>query len=185
MATGSTGIYAKIDRAMNLINDWLLGKVYENDHGNGEISAKTHEFTKIVVDVFGFSRGAATARHFVHHVTVGIRTLVTPVPKNLLNPFAPTQLSTLNVPVPTLKRSIELAGYQVKKDAVEIGFVGLFDTVSSYVIALTSDVKILHLDAIKDARKVYHLAAAEEHRACFSLTNIESAKKAGVGSGSR
>lgn len=181
MATGSTGLYAKIDRAMNMICDWLGREVYQQNHGNGDITEKTHEFTKIVVDVFGFSRGAATARHFIHHITKGIRTLVTLVPKNLINPFVPTQLRTFEVSVPTLKRSVENAGYQVKDGAVEIGFVGLFDTVSSYVIALTSDVKILHLDAIKNARKVYHLAAAEEHRACFSLTNIESAKKACVG----
>lgn len=181
MATGSTGLYAKIDRAMRLINDWLDEEIYEKKYNGEEILPSTHEFTKVVVDVFGFSRGAATARHFVHHITEGTRTMVTPIPKNLFNPFAPTRLRTYDISVRTLKAGIELAGFKVKDNAVQIGFAGLFDTVSSFVIALTSDVKILHLDAVKKARKVYHLAAAEEHRACFSLTNIQAAKNAGKG----
>lgn len=44
-----------------------------------------------------------------------------------------------------------------------------------------SDVPVLHLDAIKGAKSVLQLAAAEEYRVCFSLTNVDSAKKRGVG----
>lgn len=181
-ALGATGLYAKVDAAFNKIQFWLMDEVFGATDPDGDtITDKTHEFTKIVVDVFGFSRGAATARHFIHHVLNEPRTIVTPIPKNVLNPFAPARLRTYDVTTRTLKQAIESFGYEVKDDAVEIGFAGLFDTVSSYVVALTTDVKILHLDAIKHARKVYHLASAEEHRACFSLTNIHSAKTAGIG----
>lgn len=181
LGTGSTGIYAKIDRAMAEINEWLRSDVYDQDHGSGDITITTHEFTKIVVDVFGFSRGAATARHFIHHVLNGTRTVVTFLPRNVLNPFRPIHLQTYQLRKRTLKLNIEMSGFEVKEDAVQIGFAGLFDTVSSYVVATTSDVNILHLDAVKEARKVYHLAAAEEHRACFSLTNIQSALSSGTG----
>ncbi len=63
------------------------------------------------------------------------------------------------------------------ENAVEIHFAGLYDTVASFGLSHTNDTRQLHLDSIGtfNAKKVTHLVAADEHRANFSLTNIDSA----------
>ena len=78
-----------------------------------------------------------------------------------------------------LRRRIENGGHTVE-DLV-INFIGLFDTVASYGVAHYNDTSDLSLDAIRVARKVVHIAAGEEHRKNFRLTNIASAINAGVG----
>ncbi|MCP4490324.1 MAG: DUF2235 domain-containing protein [Gammaproteobacteria bacterium] len=110
---------------------------------------------KLTIDVFGFSRGAAAARNFLHQ--------------------AMSTKSRDRVPVRSLKQRIESIGFEI--DKLEIEFAGLFDTVSS--VGLPSNHKRnshqLHLDAISHAKDVVHLVAAEEHRKNFSLTNTSSA----------
>lgn len=109
---------------------------------------------KLTVDTFGFSRGAAAARYCVHRV---------------LNDTGSTR-----APKHALKKAITGLGRTVEE--VEIWAVGLFDTVSSLGVFLElSDVGELKLNAVRFARSVYHLAAAEEYRKNFSLTNIKSA----------
>jgi hypothetical protein len=109
------------------------------------------------IDTFGFSRGATAARHCVDRVLHSEE-------KKL-----------------SFKQELEMRGYEVEK--VEVDVVGLYDTVSALGVAYidTSDVSTLGLDAVRKAKAVYHLAAAEEYRWCFSLTNIDSAVSAGVG----
>lgn len=58
---------------------------------------------------------------------------------------------------------------------VKVKFVGLYDTVASSGVKHINDTQELHLDAISVAEKVVQLAAAEEHRKNFRLTNIKSA----------
>lgn len=101
---------------------------------------------QIVLDSLGFSRGAAAARYFVH--------------------------KAMNVSDRLAQRLAE-AGYTV--GTVIVRFVGLFDTVASYGVAHYNDTSDLSLDAIRVAEKVVHLAAGEEHRVNFRLTNIASA----------
>jgi hypothetical protein len=106
---------------------------------------------RIHVDAFGFSRGAAAARYMVHFILTE-------------NP---------------LKARIEAQGFSVED--LEINFIGLFDTVASYGLRHSNDTADLSLDAIRVAKKVVQLAAAEEHRKNFRLTDITSAVGAGVG----
>lgn len=178
-ALGSTGLYPKIDKAFNDIRNWFRSKVLDQEIDGEKITSRDYEITKFVVDIFGFSRGAATARHFAHHILEGTRNVLTI--SDYITPFAPPVPTVEHLEMMNLKDALEAYDISVTEDAIQIGFVGVFDTVSSYIVALTSDVKMLYLDEIKKARKVYHLAAAEEHRACFSLTNIKAAKNAGVG----
>jgi hypothetical protein len=103
--------------------------------------------TDITLDVFGFSRGAAAARYFI--------------------------FATLNNDPHTLKERLAAQGYSV--DIVKVDFVGLFDTVAAYGVKHDDNTKELHLDSIRSAKKVVQLAAAEEHRKNFQLTNINSA----------
>ena len=104
----------------------------------------------LTIDVFGFSRGAAGARNFIHEAMHGDNSIA---------------------------ERLKEEGYTVGK--VEVCFAGLYDTVSSHGLIFSNDTATLSLDAIKDAKSVLHLVAAEEHRKNFSLTDIQSAKGKG------
>ena len=112
-----------------------------------DVSLGCSKIDRLRVDCFGFSRGAAAARHLVHLMVREKHGLIGRVSK-----FKPV-------------------------DNLEIPFVGLFDTVAHYGVIFKNDTKDLHLDAIKDKRveRVVHLAAGDEHRYNFPLTNIASA----------
>lgn len=142
LGTGSTGVKAKVEAGVNE----LLRGLRELDIADGEVIERIH------VDAFGFSRGAAAARYFVHFVLNGS------------NPLQPR---------------IEARGHPVER--LEVNFIGLFDTVASYGLKHSNDTAELSLDAVRAAKKVVQLAAAEEHRKNFRLTDITSAVGAGVG----
>lgn len=108
----------------------------------------------LTVDVFGFSRGAAGARYFIHVLLEGDGKYV------------------------KIKERLKDKGYQI--ETVEVCFAGLFDTVSSYGFSLFGDsyannTEELKLKSVRKAKHVIQLAAADEHRENFSLTNINCA----------
>jgi hypothetical protein len=105
-----------------------------------------HKIEYIHVDTLGFSRGAAAARYCIW--------------------------KCMQFTGRTLKERLEAKGLTVGE--VVVKFVGLYDTVASYGMKHSNDTAELHLDAISVAEKVVQLAAAEEHRANFRLTNINS-----------
>jgi hypothetical protein len=139
---GARGVVGKVERGV----DELLKSIRELGLTSGVIIERIH------LDAFGFSRGAAAARHFVHFVLNGDK---------------------------PLQPRIEALGHTV--ELLEINFVGLFDTVASFGVNHDTDTADLNLDAIQVAKQVLHLAAAEEHREKFRLTDITSAIGAGVG----
>jgi hypothetical protein len=142
LGTGGTGVKAKVESGVNQ----LLQGIRELGLAGGVVIERIH------LDAFGFSRGAAAARYFVHFVLNGS------------NPLEPR---------------IEALGHAV--ELLEVNFVGLFDTVASYGFKHSNDTSDLSLDAIRAAKKVVQLAAAEEHRKNFRLTDIASAVGAGIG----
>ena len=87
-------------------------------------------------DVFGFSRGAAAARHYIHLVQME-----------------------------------DLSAYRVTKN---YRFAGLYDTVSAHGVVHSNDVRDLNLNKLNLPSKVVQLAAADEHRYNFELTNVDS-----------
>lgn len=112
---------------------------------NGVLTAG-QEIQCLHLDCFGFSRGAAAARNFIY--------------------------STIYRRDNTLKQRLQSGGHCAKE--IKVKFVGLYDTVASYGLIHNNDVDELHLDAIRHAEDVVQLAAAEEHRKHFPLTNINS-----------
>ena len=131
--------------------------------GCKEIIKKIQEFPTgfkidtIVLDVFGFSRGAAAARHFVYDVK-----------KNKPN-------------IGFLESLLDDNKIDFLK--IEIRFLGLYDTVSSFdpeASQLTlypnfrNDVTELHLNELK-ARTIFHLTADDEHRENFMITKVRYA----------
>jgi hypothetical protein len=138
---GTTGVIAKVEKGIEKVITLI-----ERIHLEQETIIET-----VYLDAFGFSRGAAAARYFIH---------------------AALKRSDTNV-----KKILESKGYTVS--TVKIKFIGLYDTVASYGFNHDYDTKELHLDAVASAEKVVQLAAADEHRENFRLTNINSAKEKG------
>ncbi len=108
---------------------------------------KEKPIARLTFNLFGFSRGATAARHFIH--------------------------VALLANIDTVAEQLEMLGFQV--GAVKIGFAGLFDTVASHGLSFANDTAALKLNAINQAEDVVHLTAADEHRKNFSLTDIRSA----------
>ncbi|WP_264529727.1 DUF2235 domain-containing protein [Flavobacterium sp. N502540] len=120
----------------------------------------------LTVDVFGFSRGAAAARNFIYELSK----------KNSTDIWGS-----------------HLAKYKIAYNRLQVRFVGLYDTVSSYDPNASNtttdpnfdnDVSELHLNDLNleindlyKAKKIIHFCADDEHRKNFMLT--PTAKKAG------
>lgn len=132
----SSGVERKVEKGLKDVS----AKIRSNN------TRKDVVIELLTLDVFGFSRGAAAARNFIHEA-----------------------LLEANAVANQLKEK----GYNVNK--TEVCFAGLYDTVSSHGISFNDDTRILKLDAVAHAKDVVQLAAADEHRAKFSLTNIKSA----------
>ena len=169
IGSGTTGIVDRVTAGISRLRTQSL-KVY---------NPQDYFVEKVIIDVVGFSRGAAAARHFVHRRQ---------------------QVSTgwLN---------------QKSSPVIEINFVAIYDTVSSYeslkgglgeaglylaslelvptgnplipVVPLNphmmstdrifgDDVLQLGLDMHDVPKKVVHLTAQDEYRENFSLTNINT-----------
>ncbi|KFX00519.1 hypothetical protein KP22_20050 [Pectobacterium betavasculorum] len=104
---------------------------------------------RIVFDVFGFSRGAAAARHFV----------------NVIDQKADHPLVQAVAKTPTIRLK---AGFDwANREDVRITFVGIFDTVAS---SYHPSVNIrLHADSVE---RLVHLTALDEVRKHFPLTRV-------------
>lgn len=138
MGSGDTsGIEVRVARGI----DELVARIKSAADAGGQQIEYVH------LDAFGFSRGAAAARHFVHQTMVNSATRIAD--------------------------RLTVDGYDPGELAVK--FVGLYDTVASYGMNHNDDTAELGLRAISVAERVVQLAAAEEHRANFRLTNIASA----------
>jgi hypothetical protein len=139
---GKTGVKSKVQMGVGRMVE-ELGKVLE-----------TQEDTfveKLTIDVFGFSRGATAARHFV----------------SLLNDSTPLA-ARLGVP-------------QAKVTIKFVGVFDTVSSVGYELLGFGSDVAQLGLDLKGVPQKVVHLTAANEYRKNFSLTDITSSVEAGVG----
>ena len=139
---GKTGVKSKVQIGVGRLAERLT-QVLRDAKGDVQVE-------QLTIDVFGFSRGATAARHFV----------------SLLRAETPLA-ARLGIPRPK----------------VTVKFVGVFDTVSSvgYELGFGSDVAELGLALAGVPQKVVHLAAANEHRVNFSLTDIASSLHAGTG----
>jgi len=156
-------------------------------------AAKGKPIDSLIINVYGFSRGAATARHFLKITNIGYTVKVSKNGQFLL----PGDMKPMKYPEntkdkkkPPYPESFEItSGYfgrcLIDNKVFEVGeiiynFVGLYDTVSSHGFNHNNDVKDLGLDAIKKAKMVFQLSAADEYRENFDLTNIQSAGLKGL-----
>ncbi|WP_282630352.1 phospholipase effector Tle1 domain-containing protein [Empedobacter sedimenti] len=155
------------------------------------------------INVYGFSRGATAARHFVHVVLSatpyiyknnGSITVYPPAYYDIsTKEKAPKLIIQLNNLSEEQQAILDAYGYfgacLIKEDVsikkIVFNFVGLYDTVASFglnhrgtsilgVDIVDDDAKQLNLDAIKQAYFTLQIASDDEFRENFSLTNINS-----------
>lgn len=126
--------------------------------------------THIQFDVFGFSRGAALARHFVNAALKGVPDYDKPRSGNDGLDITPNLLGSETGEVfnPT-------QGYDVDNTkAVTVRFVGLFDTVGSFYLPGNQDEGQFNLTLTPDsAQTVLQLTAHHEYRHNFPLTSLQ------------
>lgn len=154
------------------------------------IEAKDTEYSKvthIAFDVFGFSRGAALARHFVNATVEGLpdyntrqewakflsrSDIVSPNnSRKLYKGVYPNLLGDLK----STKFNMDHGFAIDSKRDVSIRFVGLFDTVASFYLAGDDDEGdfVMKL-APTCAHKVFQLVAHHEYRHNFPLTSLKT-----------
>lgn len=177
----------------------IKGKVAKGcKRGAEAVEKKVTDKTKIIdtltVTVFGFSRGAAAARHFVHLVTrpplmtySGGQTILQIYPHEYIG--AEGSFTVKDKDGSKLK-FINQYGYfgaclmekELKINKIVFRFAGLYDTVASFGLnhrggmGIDGDTKQLGLNTIGNGKVdfVLQIAADDEYRDNFDLTNIKS-----------
>lgn len=149
LGNNDTGVIAKTDKAILEIRR-VLKTVMEDFH-NVNFIVKTLQF-----DVFGFSRGAAAARHFTNRIFENDYTLY-------------------NI----IKNAFKDIGYKGKPTG-EVRFLGIFDTVTAVGGVLDgfdphdSNNLAVKIDLPAGvAKKVFHLTAMNECRYNFCLNSVK------------
>ena len=186
---GDTGIIAKVERG---IKDLVKEKIAP--------LPKDKKIYKIVCDVFGFSRGAAAARHFCNEVKKPAyyvtRTKRDPYDKYDRNARILTDEKDLVKHAGGILgaelNKIGLKPYEETYNNIEIRFLGLFDTVVSDLVVkenigykLTpffNGIPIIAQEYLEDIKtnisglgikKVFQIRANDEWRANFAYTPTE------------
>lgn len=150
---GSRGVPAKVKKACK------------------QLAEKIDELTKrkviesLTIDVFGFSRGAAAARHFLYEISKG--------PGTRMIQTGPRQFIEVEIPARGALGEALKENRIMFDGEIKIVFAGLFDTVASY-----KGFEDLKLEAVGKAANVLHLTAMDERRHQFELVNVSASKGA-------
>jgi len=148
---GDTGVAGCVQKAFREIKERIA--FFFEQYPDSEISSLTF-------DAFGFSRGAAAARHFANEVV--------------------RWLGPLELILHDHSKAFSLRFNRQYGHDVDMGFIGLFDTVPSVAglsnlgnvrSAMTPGIK-LHLDR-RYFRSVVQLVARDEYRANFALSRVK------------
>jgi type VI secretion system secreted protein VgrG len=145
---------------------WGALQKYHAEYGSPE---------KVIFDVFGFSRGAMLARHFVNMVQAGLPDLTQP-PKIGQSRIFPDLRESEITSAPASPFALAPTGQQLYprlEAAVSVRFLGIFDSVGSFYWPGNDSEGFIngHL-AEGSADFVYHPVAKDEIRQNFPLTSI-------------
>ncbi|MCJ8348995.1 DUF2235 domain-containing protein [Moritella sp.] len=129
----------------------------------------------IEFDVFGFSRGAALARHFINAALEGVPDYLNQEKGPNTVDIYPNLLGNESHDTFNNDRN---DFYQIDKIRhVSVRFAGLFDTVGSFYIAGNDDEGNFTLGLKEDAAKaVFQICAKHEYRKNFPLTALDDGK---------
>lgn len=153
MGRGATGVSSKVDGSFRQIMRIIRNFTQTNPDS---------KIVNLTFDAFGFSRGAAAARHFANEVALG-------------------QKGPLGQTIKMFRRSFHKTfGGEYQQD-IQMGFIGLFDTVASvgglanlgYVRSQKAPWLNLYLPRSLFPN-VVQLAARDEIRANFPLTRVKA-----------
>jgi len=179
---GSAGIKDKVRKAIADVKKYIASNISQGKEVVGTVT----------FDVFGFSRGAAAARHFVHVVTQGAykprvtHGKETVYARDMFGYTLDQSYAYKMMPAyGYLGQLLDEAKLMDEQMKVIIRFVGIYDTVPHHGLFQSNDVKDLGLDDVNRANYVVHMVAADEHRANFSLVDISSVSKTSPGSGKK
>ncbi|WHQ77231.1 DUF2235 domain-containing protein [Pantoea sp. Lij88] len=150
-----TGVVAKTDNAVARMNDVLNESIRDirRQVTDRELVIKSLQF-----DIFGFSRGAAAARHFANRVQSEDPSIISAIRQGMAD-------TTFN-----------------GSPSGKTRFIGIFDTVAAIGTpvngmnphsANTGDVKLTLRPGV--AEKVFHITAANECRFNFALNSVKPA----------
>ena len=155
LGVADTGVIAKTDLAVKQIAG-TLKKFFDDMREFASVpSLKVTEFQ---FDIFGFSRGAAAARHFANRIQREDRDIINAIRYGM--------------------NDVEYAGAPAGKTR----FIGIFDTVAAIGTpqnglnphtANTGDVNIVLRPGV--AEKVFHITAQHECRFNFALNSVQPA----------
>ncbi|WP_166359347.1 T6SS phospholipase effector Tle1-like catalytic domain-containing protein [Pseudomonas akapageensis] len=151
---GNTGVLARVEQSPAACTEQI--RVLRDNNPNVRIR-------RIEFDIFGFSRGAAAARHFANDLLKGAQSLLA---------------KALPAGSPALTDNFAWCPQQ----DIALNFIGLFDTVAGIVAPLRGDLSPANasnhgLDlrlAPEVARKVVQLVARDEYRHNFSLIRTDA-----------
>ncbi|WP_459200615.1 T6SS phospholipase effector Tle1-like catalytic domain-containing protein [Pseudomonas tremae] len=150
---GTTGVISKVENAFRKLESAL--KKLPRD--NPDCVLETLE-----LDVFGFSRGAASARHFANEILKQGAGMLAPILES---------------------RKVRLGeGFAWKNDSVRLKVIGLFDTVAAIGsfkdLGNTRDASNRRVNLYLPpgcAQQVLHLVARDESRRNFALNSVQPA----------
>lgn len=188
LGMGDRGIEAKVTKGC-LDAGEALGKKF-----------KGKNIDILNINVYGFSRGAAAARHFLHIANTRVIAVAIAGNKYAINPPKRFERSKEDEDTgKNNKQNIDITdpsdplilnhGYfgaclvknGINANKVIFNFVGLYDTVASFGVNhkgfgvfIDSDAVQLKLNAVNKANFVVQLSSADEYRENFSLTDISS-----------
>lgn len=149
---GQTGVVRKTDKAVAALTAAIEGYLTKYP------DARTCVIKELQFDIFGFSRGAAAARHFANRVFSQDQAIITAIKAGL--------------------GSIQFSGAPGGKTR----FLGIFDTVAGIGTPVngfnphsadTGDVNIVLRPGV--AEKVFHITAQHECRFNFALNSVKPA----------
>lgn len=149
---GDTGVVRKTDKAVAILAAAIQG--YFNRHA----AARTCVIKELQFDIFGFSRGAAAARHFANRIFSQDSTIVSAIKIGL--------------------GDVEFSGTPGGKTR----FLGIFDTVAAIGTPVnglnphsadTGEVNLVLRPGV--AEKVFHITAQHECRFNFALNSLKPA----------
>ncbi|KUJ60689.1 hypothetical protein AR687_16805 [Flavobacteriaceae bacterium CRH] len=175
LGMGDRGVMAKVAKACVEAGKKVSKKEYQSK-----------EIDEVIINVFGFSRGAAAARHFLY-VANSPAIVFSKDKKNNVTVITPKAYQNMlikdariTVPYsPILDKHGYFAACLLKNEInpkrIKFNFTGLYDTVASYGVYHGNDVSDLNLDAIKNSHFVFQLSTDDEYRENFDLTDITSA----------
>ncbi|MGO2234931.1 MAG: phospholipase effector Tle1 domain-containing protein [Marinomonas sp.] len=166
--SGATGLYddngafQKWQTLLKSLRDIIIEQLQEGFYD---------EVTHIAFDVFGFSRGAALARHFVNALKMGLPNYTKHRSGKDTSQITPNLLGTTEE-----EKYNPNTGYQADTQrSASVRFLGLFDTVGSFYLPGNKDNGVfnLHVNSA-DVGHALQICAHHEYRSNFPLTSLKT-----------